>query len=37
MIKFVKVTVKRSRLIGGSIVYFVLPSNVLMKTVVKNA
>lgn len=37
MIKFVKVMVKRSRLQGGSIVYFVLPSNVLRQSVVKNA
>ena len=31
MIKFVKVMVKRSRLNGGSLVYFINPSNVLRK------
>ncbi|CAB4240672.1 hypothetical protein UFOVP39_44 [uncultured Caudovirales phage] len=29
MLKFVKVTIKRCRLKGGNIVYFVLPSNIL--------
>lgn len=36
MIKLVKVLVKRSRLNGGSLVYFVVPSNVLLKTKVSH-
>jgi len=35
--KFVKVLVKRSRLNGGSLVYWIIPSNVLLKTVKAHA